>query len=116
PLRLRRATSAAYVSYPLIEFATGRPLPDPVYHHPAVRRVGDLGNDLLSWFNDLASLQRDRVSAGGHNLVLALATERGVPPEAAVDLVAERWRETMDHFVAARAAVPSFGPALDESV
>ncbi|SCL17011.1 Terpene synthase family, metal binding domain [Micromonospora rhizosphaerae] len=115
-VELRRATSAAYVSYPLIEFATGRPLPDPVYHHPALRRIADLGNDLLSWFNDLASLERDRATAGGHNLVLAVAAERGVPVRTAVELVAERWRAAMGRFVALRAAVPSFGPALDEAV
>jgi hypothetical protein len=115
-VELRRATSAAYVSYPLIEFVTGRPLPDAVYHHPALRRLGQLGNDLLSWFNDLASLDRDRATAGGHNLALAVATERGVPVPAAVELVAARWRAEMARFTALRAAVPSFGPALDESV
>ncbi|MGC5017238.1 terpene synthase family protein [Micromonospora sp. DT47] len=115
-VELRRATSAAYVSYPLIEFATGRPLPDPVYHHPLLRRLGELGNDLLSWYNDVASVERDRATSGGHNLVLALAAERGVPLETAVQLVADRWRDSMAHFVALRAAVPSFGPALDESV
>ncbi|MFE9202597.1 terpene synthase family protein [Micromonospora sp. NPDC007230] len=113
---LRRATSAAYVSYPLIEFATGRPLPDPVYHHPALRRLAELANDLLSWFNDLASLDRDRATAGGHNLVLALAAERGVPAADAVALVADRWRTEMARFMTLRAAVPSFGPALDGSV
>ncbi|MFG3582029.1 terpene synthase family protein [Micromonospora chersina] len=115
-VQLRRATSAAYVSYPLIEFAAGRPLPDAVYHHPALRRLADLANDLLSWYNDLASLERDRATAGGHNLVLAVAAERGVPVPAAVDLVATRWRAEMSRFMALRAAVPSFGPALDESV
>ncbi|MGV9808600.1 terpene synthase family protein [Micromonospora chersina] len=115
-VQLRRATSAAYVSYPLIEFAAGRPLPDAVYHHPALRRLADLANDLLSWYNDLASLERDRAMAGGHNLVLAVAAERGVPVPAAVDLVAARWRAEMARFMALRAAVPSFGPALDESV
>jgi hypothetical protein len=115
-VRLRRATSAAYVAYPLIEFATGRALPDAVYHHPALHRLGQLGNDLLSWFNDLASLDRDRATAGGHNLALAVAAERGVPVPAAVDLVAARWRAEMGRFMALRAAVPSFGPALDESV
>ncbi|MEU5530062.1 terpene synthase [Micromonospora chersina] len=115
-VQLRRATSAAYVSYPLIEFAAGRPLPDAVYHHPALRRLADLANDLLSWYNDLASLERDRATAGGHNLVLAVAAERGVPVPAAVDLVATRWRTEMSRFMALRAAVPSFGPALDESV
>ncbi|MEU8259408.1 terpene synthase [Micromonospora sp. NPDC048999] len=115
-VELRRATSAAYVSYPLIEFATGRPLPDAVYHHPALRRLGDLANDLLSWFNDIASLDRDQAASGGHNLVLAVAAERSVPVATAVDLVAARWRTEMARFVALRAAVPSFGPALDESV
>lgn len=95
---------------------TGRPLTDAVYHHPRLRRLADLGNDLLSWYNDIASLERDRATAGGHNLVLALAAEHGVPPEAAVDLAAARWRETMREFVALRAAVPSFGPGLDEAV
>ncbi|MGN9811211.1 terpene synthase family protein [Micromonospora sp. BQ11] len=115
-VELRRATSAAYVSYPLVEFVTGRPLPDPVYHHPLLTRIADTGNDLLSWYNDLASLERDQATSGGHNLVLAIAAEEQVPLEVAVDLVAERWRESMRHFVALRAAVPSFGPALDEAV
>ncbi|MFC5942397.1 terpene synthase [Micromonospora harpali] len=115
-VELRRATSAAYVSYPLIEFVTGRPLPDAVYHHPRLREIGDLGNDLLSWYNDIASLERDRATSGGHNLVLALAAERGVGVEAALDPAAERWRAAMRRFVELRAGVPSFGPALDEAV
>ncbi|MCM0674899.1 terpene synthase [Micromonospora phytophila] len=115
-VELRRATSAAYVSYPLVEFVTGRPLPDPVYHHPLLRRIADTGNDLLSWYNDLASLERDRATSGGHNLVLATAAEHGVPVETAVALTVERWRKSMRHFVRLRAAVPSFGPALDKAV
>ncbi|RKN48345.1 terpene synthase family protein [Micromonospora endolithica] len=115
-VELRRATSAAFVSYPLVEFVTGRPLPDPVHHHPLLRRIAETGNDLLSWYNDVASLERDRVTSGGHNLVLAVAAERGVPVPVAIDLVAARWRESMRRFVTLRAAVPSFGPALDEAV
>ncbi|GAA3734546.1 terpene synthase family protein [Micromonospora maritima] len=115
-VQLRRATSAAFVSYPLIEFASRRPLPDAVYHHPALRRLAELANDLLSWFNDIASLERDRATGGGHNLVLAVAAERGVPLPVAVDLVAGHWRAEMSRFSALRAAVPSFGPALDEAV
>ncbi|MBX7269519.1 terpene synthase [Micromonospora sp. Llam7] len=113
---LRRATSAAYVSYPLVEFVTGRPLPDPVYHHPFLGRIRDVGNDLLSWYNDIASLERDEVTSGGHNLVLVLAAERRVPLPAAVELAAERWHESMRRFVALTATVPSFGPALDGAV
>ncbi|MBQ0905834.1 terpene synthase [Micromonospora sp. U21] len=115
-VELRRATSAADVSYPLVEFVTGRSLPDPVYHHPLLRRVAHTGNDLLSWYNDLASLDRDRATAGGHNLVLAMQDEWGLSAAEAVDRVAERWQESMRRFVALRATVPSFGPALDEAV
>ncbi|MEU7798686.1 terpene synthase family protein [Micromonospora arborensis] len=113
---LRRATSAAEVSYSLAEFASGRPLPDPVYHHPLLRQIGHVGNDLLSWYNDLASLDRDRATAGGHNLVLAIQGELAVPSTEAVERAAERWRESMRRFVALRAEVPSFGRALDEVV
>ncbi|MEU2661107.1 terpene synthase [Micromonospora sp. NPDC007220] len=113
---LRRATSAAYVSYPLVEFVTGRPLPDPVHHHPLLREIADTGNDLLSWYNDLASLERDEATSGGHNLVLATAAEQRVPVETAVGLTAERWRASMRRFVELRAGVPSFGPTLDRAV
>ncbi|MFC3503780.1 terpene synthase [Micromonospora krabiensis] len=115
-VELRRATSAAYVSFPLVEFVTGRPLPDAVYHHPLLREIADTGNDLLAWYNDLASLERDRATSGGHNLVLAVAGERGVSTDVAVELVADRWRASMRRFVELRATVPSFGPALDEAV
>ncbi|MFI5926532.1 terpene synthase [Micromonospora sp. NPDC051543] len=115
-VELRRATSAAEVSYPLVEFVGGRPLPDPVYHHPLLREIARTGNDLLSWYNDLASLEKDRATSGGHNLVLATQAEWGVSSDEAVRRVAERWRESMRRFVALRAAVPSFGPALDEAV
>jgi hypothetical protein len=115
-VELRRLTSAAEVSYPLGEFVSGRPLPDAVYQHPLLRRIARTGNDLLSWYNDLASLERDRATSGGHNLVLAVEADWGVSPAEAVERVAERWRETMRHFVALRATVPSFGPALDAAV
>ncbi|GAB3852866.1 terpene synthase family protein [Micromonospora andamanensis] len=115
-VELRRATSAAYVSYPLVEFVSGRPLPDGVYHHPRLGQLRDIGNDLLSWYNDIASLDRDAASSGGHNLVLALSTAHHVPVPTAVDLAAERWHESMRRFVSLRATVPSFGPALDPAV
>ncbi|MFI7552400.1 terpene synthase family protein [Micromonospora sediminimaris] len=115
-VELRRATSAAYVSYPLVEFVHGRSLPDPVYHHPRLGQFRDIGNDLLSWYNDIASLDRDAAISGGHNLVLALATAHRVPVPAAVELAAQRWHESMRRFVALRATMPSFGPALDPAV
>ncbi|WP_091561252.1 terpene synthase family protein [Micromonospora pattaloongensis] len=115
-VELRRATSAAYVSYTWIEFATGVPVPDAVYHHPAVRAVSEAGNDLLSWFNDLLSLERDTATSGGHNLVLAVAAERGLPAGAAVADVVRRWQERMRRFAQLRTAVPPFGPPLDAAL
>lgn len=112
-VELRRATSAAYVSYTLMEFTTGVPVPDAVYHHPAVREFSATGNDLLSWFNDLLSLERDTATSGGHNLVLALADEHGLSDAAAIEEVIRRWHESMGRFVELRAAMPSFGPELD---
>jgi hypothetical protein len=115
-VRLRRATSAAYVAHVLTEFAARAPLPDAVHGHPAVQAYSTAGNDLLSWFNDLMSLERDEVTAGGHNLVLALAAERELSIREAVDAATVMWRERMDGFAGLRAAVPSFGRAMDVPV
>lgn len=113
---LRRATSAAYVSYTMIEFATGHVLPDAVYHHPALRALAATGNDLLSWFNDLVSLENDRITSGGHNLVLAIAREQRIPVDRAVETALTRWRAGMRRFMELRARMPSFGPELDAAV
>jgi hypothetical protein len=112
-VRLRRATSAAYVSHTLIEFTTGQPVPEAVYHHPLARELAATGNDLLSWFNDLVSLERDTATAGGHNLVLAMARQDGLPVDEAILAAARHWQQTMRRFVELRAAVPSFGPTVD---
>ncbi|BCJ70537.1 Epi-isozizaene synthase [Catellatospora sp. IY07-71] len=115
-VELRRAASAAEISHLLTEFATHTRLPDAIYHHPALRAVRTAGNDLLSWFNDLHSLDKDIATAGGHNLVLAIAHERGLPIEAAVPAAVAMWQERMDGFGALRARVPSFGAQFDGAV
>jgi hypothetical protein len=113
---LRRATSAAYVSYALIAYANRSGMPAELCHHPVVRDVSAAGNDLLSWFNDLVSLERDEATAGGHNIVLATARERGLSTGAAVREVIHRWQERMAGFQAARTAVPTFGGSVDAAV
>lgn len=117
-IQLRRATSAAYVSYALIEFAgAGRMrIPEAVYHHPVLREISAAGNDLLSWFNDLLSLERDEDTSAGHNLVLATARERGLARDAATREVIGRWQDRMTRFVELRAAVPAFGTRIDAAV
>lgn len=111
-VELRRATSAAYVAHTLIDFAGGgRPVSESFYRHPAVRAFSRTGNDLLSWFNDLLSLERDATTSGGHNLVLAVAAERRVPIEEAVAAARERWHRTMREFPALRASAPPHGAA-----
>jgi hypothetical protein len=117
-IQLRRATSAAYVSYALIEFAAAGPMrmPEAVFHHPVLREISAAGNDLLSWFNDLVSLERDERTSAGHNLVLATARERGLSRDAAIREVIGRWQDRMTRFVELRAAVPAFGARIDAAV
>jgi hypothetical protein len=113
---IRRATSGSYLSYALIEFATGDRIPDAVYHHPVLRRASDAANDLLSWFNDLISLERDSVTADGHNIVLATAHERAIPVADAVRSVTRDWNELMDRFLTLPDEMPPLGPAFDAAV
>ena len=76
------------MSYPLIEFVTGRPLPDAVYHHPLLREIARPSATTCSPGSTTSPRWTGtRPPSGGHNLVLALAAERGVPVAAAVELV-----------------------------
>ncbi|MEJ3748377.1 terpene synthase [Actinomycetes bacterium KLBMP 9797] len=112
-VELRRATSAAYVAHALVDFAAGVPVPEAVWRHPAVRAYSAAGNDLLSWFNDLLSLDQDAATSGGHNLVLAVATELSLPVAEATDRVREHWQHRMRALPGLRAALPALGPAAE---
>jgi Terpene synthase family 2, C-terminal metal binding len=110
-VELRRATSAAYVGHTLIDFGQRVAVPERFYRHATVRAFSAAGNDLLSWFNDMLTVERDIAISGGHNLVLALAGEHRLSIEAATEMARERWHRLMSRLPALRAAVPRHGPA-----
>jgi Terpene synthase family 2, C-terminal metal binding len=110
---MRPFTSAVYPCLMLIELTEHLRLPPEVYDHPDVRRLAQMTNNVISWANDIVSLDKERRQGDVHNLVLILSHEQRLPLQAAVDRVGTLHDAEVCAFIALAAQLPAFEPAVD---
>ncbi|KZT04728.1 terpenoid synthase [Laetiporus sulphureus 93-53] len=115
-ISLRRDTSGCKAGFVLIEYATYIDLPDEVYENLVVQDLMDAANDSVSWGNDIFSYSRERSRGDPHNLVAVIAHAFGIGQQAAVDHAAAMCNETVERFLACKAALPSWGRVVDAQV
>jgi hypothetical protein len=84
---MRLFTSAVYPCLLLIELTEGLRLPSEVYDNPDVQRLAKMTNNVISWANDIVSLEKERRQGDVHNLALILSHEQKLSLQAAVDRV-----------------------------
>jgi len=113
-LGMRPYTGALPAFVTLTEIYGGRPpSPQDVALPEVATLTGRVGN-LIMWQNDIRSYPAE-VAFGEPVLSLptVLEQERGLPPQSALDLAADMWRDEIREYRRARAAVLSLGvPAL----
>jgi hypothetical protein len=110
---MRPFTSAVYPCLMLIELAEQLRLPPQAYDHPDVQRLAEMTNNVISWANDIVSLDKERRQGDVHNLALILAHEQQLTLQAAVDQVAALHDAEVRGFIALAAQLPEFGPPID---
>jgi hypothetical protein len=81
-LHYRQYTVAVYVYFDLYELAHQINLPENV---PEVSELTRTANNIISWFNDIISLQKELSSNDVHNLVLVLRNEMQCSLQEAMD-------------------------------
>jgi 5-epi-alpha-selinene synthase len=113
---MRPFTSAVYPCLLLIELAEGLRLPADVHEHPTVQVMAQMTNNVISWSNDLVSLEKERQSGDVHNLVIVLANEERLPLCAAVERVVELHDAEVRAFITLSERLPSFTPAVDSDL
>jgi hypothetical protein len=113
---MRPFTSAVYPCLLLIELAEGLRLPVDVHEHATVQVMAQMTNNVISWANDLVSLEKERQSGDVHNLVIVLAAEERLPLCAAVERVAELHDAEVRAFITLSERPPSFSPAVDSDL
>jgi 5-epi-alpha-selinene synthase len=110
---MRPFTSAVYPCLLLIELAEHLHLPSEVHNHPDVQRLAQMTNNVISWANDIFSLDKERRQGDVHNLALILAHEQKLTLQVALDRVGALHDAEVRAFISLAAQLPAFEPAVD---
>jgi 5-epi-alpha-selinene synthase len=110
---MRLDTSAVYPCLLLIELAEELDLPSAAYDHPVVQRLATMTNNVISWANDIVSLEKELRQGDVHNLALILSQEQKLSLQAAVERVAKLHDAEVSAFIALSQRLPSFTPTVD---
>jgi terpene synthase-like protein len=109
----RPLTGALNTDIVLIERCEQVFLPQYVYEHPMVRALTLASNNVVCWSNDILSLPKEHRAGDVHNLVIALAHERRLGWQEAVDRAAAMHDAQVETFLALERGLPTFGDDID---
>ncbi|EJT99589.1 terpenoid synthase, partial [Dacryopinax primogenitus] len=117
----RRANGAVRPCFVLIEYANGFELPESVWHHPIIRDLQDWADDLVSWANggfylNILSFGVEYSRGDTSNIVMSVMHEQGLGVQDAMNTVGKMFDDVVQNYLAARAALPSWGPEVDRNV
>ncbi|KAI1794414.1 terpenoid synthase [Ganoderma leucocontextum] len=115
-IAMRRDTSGCKPCWALIEYANNLDLPDFVMEHPIVLALGEAANDLVTWSNDIFSYNVEQSNGDTHNMIVVVQYQERFELQEAVDYVGDLCLGCIDRFEALRAALPSWGPEIDEQL
>ncbi|WP_224241254.1 terpene synthase family protein [Hyalangium gracile] len=110
----RRRSSALYLFFDLIELVEQVSLPDQIHEQAHTLKV--LANDMVAWFNDIVSFEKELRAGDVHNLVILLQHEYRLSTQSAVDQAARLFNARMREYVDLQQRMPSHGAELDGAV
>ena len=96
-----------------IELCEHIELPPNLRGTSVVRRLNRLTNNVISWSNDLFSLEKELRQGELLNLVVALRAEYGLTLQAAVTRAAQMHDAEVRAFLELESHLPSFGAQAD---
>jgi hypothetical protein len=113
--RLRAATTCAFGQNDLGETWGGDEVAPVVWHHPVLRRMRELGADLVALRNDSMSLTHEDV-AGGHNSIHIIERTRACPRDDALAHASGLAQGMVDELAELEeTALPRLGRHLDDA-
>lgn len=112
----RQFGGAVYTAFALIELCERMELPSAARGHRLVRRLARISNNVISWCNDLFSLEKELRHGDPANLVVALRAEHGLTLQAAVARAAEMHDAEARAFLELESRLPSFGAQADAAL
>ncbi|MBA3824309.1 MAG: hypothetical protein H0X24_10505 [Ktedonobacterales bacterium] len=107
-IKWRRASSGLATHLDLADFTEGIALSEAVRTHPLIAQLSDCANDVISWTNDLFSLERELAHREVHNLVVVVAAEHHLSLADAFQRVHAMNAQRIDDFLTLEKQLPNF--------
>jgi hypothetical protein len=115
-MEVRPYISGAYICICLAAMSAGIRLPDATYHQPQVRQMIRLCANVLSYANDLHSLNKELQENDVHNLIILLQKEKQLTLEAAIQETLQVHDTDLQEFLYLEQQVSSFRSGTDEEL
>lgn len=114
-LKMRLFLSAVYPTFDWIEVEVNKEmeLPNQVRANQTVQKLTLIANNVISWSNDIISLEMEMERGDVHNLVLVLQREHQLTLQEAINRAAELCNNEVRKFMDLKSRLPSFGPVTD---
>lgn len=102
---IRRHGSGVFAAFDLVIFAHDIALSPDEYHRPDVEQLRLLGNNIVSWSNDVHSFATELQEAKGHKNMVLLHMYQGYSPQTSIDLTTERVDAEIQSFAKTAATI-----------
>jgi hypothetical protein len=93
----RQFTVGAYLFFDLAEVTQSLKMPYPT--PPEISRLQRMANNIIAWFNDIVSLEKELPTHDVHNLVLVLQHEYQCSLQLAMDVAVDMHNREMKQFL-----------------
>ncbi len=114
-IRNRRATSGFASHMDLADLTDHIDLPQSVRADARLHALTDCANDIISWSNDIFSLQKERFAGEMHNIVLVIQHEDHLSLQQSIDTVVDMIHREAQYFQLLEAELTSNLPLVPDS-
>jgi MYXO-CTERM domain-containing protein len=112
----RHASSGFATHMDLTDFTEGIAIPPEIRDQLAIRQLTEIANNVISWTNDLFSLEKELQQGDFHNLALVLQHDMHGTLQAAVDQVGVMIAQQVARFQEIERQVPRFSAEIDAAL
>lgn len=88
-------------------------LPDEIRYHKGVQQLRLLTNRVVSWVNDMYSMDKEYKRGDIHNLVIMLHHQKNIPLPEAMMIASDMVNRSVQDFILLESNLPSFGAKYD---
>jgi len=110
---IRERIVGGEVACDMLEIVSDFIMPDEIILNPTIKRLRQLVSLIMSWFNDIHSVERELLRKETMNLVLVIQNEMNCSLESAYEQAIQIHNDDLNEFITIKQNLPDFGMYQD---